>query len=97
MAVATLLSVRDGDWSTDRSEAVELVRRHAPDLGGLAAEALRWCDSTPPADTNGVLEIIDRLGGWLTNEYVMTSGQEGPASSSTTITSGQPTSKPVQS
>ena len=80
MAAATLLSVRDGNWSTDRSEAVELVRRHAPDLGGLADEALRWCDSTPLADTNGALEIIDRLGGWLTNEYGVTSGQEGPAS-----------------
>lgn len=72
MAAATLLSVRDGDWSTDRSEAVELVRRHAPDLGALAADALRWCDSTPPADTNGALEIIDRLGGWLTDEYAGT-------------------------
>jgi uncharacterized protein len=72
MAAATLLSVREGGWSTDRSAAVELIRRHAPELGALADDALSWCESTSPSDTNGVLEIIDRLGGWLTNEYAGT-------------------------
>jgi uncharacterized protein len=69
VAAATLLSVREGGWSTDRGTAVDLIGRHAPELESLAAEALLWCDQEPPAGTSDVLGVIDRLGGWLADEY----------------------------
>jgi uncharacterized protein len=69
MSAATLLSVREGGWSTDRGAAVDLVTRHAPALAPLAAAARRWCDEPQPGGTAEVIEIVDRLGGWLTEEY----------------------------
>jgi uncharacterized protein len=69
MAAATLLSVRDGGWTTDRDAAVDLVGRHAPALATLAAAARRWCDGPQPGGTTEAIEIIDRLGGWLAEEY----------------------------
>jgi uncharacterized protein len=83
MAAATLLSAREGGWSTDRGTAVTLIGRHAPQLHHLAVEAL--ARSAPasadpearrtasarsePAGRAPVTEIIDRLGGWLVAAY----------------------------
>jgi uncharacterized protein len=69
MSAATLLSVREGSWTTDRDEAVDLVSRHAPAHARLAAAARRWCDEPQPGGTTEVLEIVDRLGGWLIEGY----------------------------
>ncbi|MFA9444955.1 nucleotidyltransferase domain-containing protein [Egicoccus sp. AB-alg6-2] len=72
MAAATLLSVREGGWSTDRRTAVELVGRHAPELYELAADALRYGEDAPmpvAPDVGRAVEIVDRLGGWLVDEY----------------------------
>jgi uncharacterized protein len=69
MAAATLLSVREGGWTTDRDAAVELVARHAPAVAALAEDARRWCDQPQPVGAADVIEIIDRLGGWLADEY----------------------------
>lgn len=68
MAAATLLSAREGGWSTDRSTAVELIGRHAPDLRTLAADALTWAEPAGPR-TGDVVAIVDRLGGWLSAAY----------------------------
>jgi uncharacterized protein len=69
MAAATLLSVREGGWSTDRGTAVELIGRHAPQFEALAADALTWSEQGAPADPAGVTDIVDHLGGWLADEY----------------------------
>jgi uncharacterized protein len=71
MAAATLLSVRAGGWSTDRGTAVELIGRHAPQLEALAADALTWSEQGAPADPAAVTDLIDRLGGWLAEEYAL--------------------------
>jgi predicted nucleotidyltransferase len=68
MAAATLLSAREGSWSTDRAEAVDLIGRHAPELRPLAADALTWAEPAAPP-TGDVLAIVDRLGGWLSAAY----------------------------
>jgi len=69
MSAATLLSVRDGGWSTDRVAAVGLIAAHNTALRPLAERALAFCDPTStPARAEG-LQIIDRLGGWLSDEY----------------------------
>lgn len=68
MAAATLLSAQEGSWSTDRADAVDLIGRHAPELRLLAADALTWAEpSAPPS--GDVLEIVDRLGGWVSAAY----------------------------
>jgi uncharacterized protein len=83
MAAATLLSAREGGWSTDRETAVTLIGRHAPELHDLAAEALARAhpasgdpggrgaarDGSGSAIHVPVTEIIDRLGGWLLAAY----------------------------
>jgi uncharacterized protein len=71
MAAATLLSVREGGWSTDRGTAVELISRHAPGFEALAADALTWSEQGAPADPAGVMDMVDRLGGWLADEYAL--------------------------
>jgi uncharacterized protein len=74
MAAATLLSVREGGWTTDRDAAVELVARHAPTVADLAADARRRCDQPQPVGAADVLEIVDRFGGWLADEYERLAG-----------------------
>lgn len=69
MSAATLLSAREGGWSTDRTTAVDLVARHAPHLHHHAIAALAWADGRPPGPDPGIEPIIDELGGWLTAEY----------------------------
>ncbi len=54
MSAATLLSVREGGWSTDRVAAVGLITRHNAALGLLAQRALAFCDPTSmPARAEG--------------------------------------------
>ncbi|HSK23161.1 MAG TPA: hypothetical protein VK906_08300 [Egicoccus sp.] len=69
MSAATLLSAREGGWSTDRATAVDLVGRHAPDLHHLAVAALAWSDDTGPVPDVTIETILDDLGGWLTAQY----------------------------
>jgi uncharacterized protein len=73
MAAATLLSAREGGWSTDRGMAVELLARHAPHLEDVAAVALERSDPAAADATSAgrppVTEFIDRLGGWLVAAY----------------------------
>jgi uncharacterized protein len=71
LAAATLLSVRDGGWSTDRGTAVELIGRHAPQFEAMAADALTWSEQGAPTDPARVIDMVDRLGGWLAEEYAL--------------------------
>lgn len=73
MAAATLLSAREGSWSTDRETAVELIGRHAPELAHLARQALSRCDPASPARSPST-EILDKLGGWLRGQYASARG-----------------------
>jgi uncharacterized protein len=71
MAAATLLSVREGGWSTDRGTAVELIGRHAPQFEALAADALTWSEQGAPVDPGKVIDVVDQLGDWLAEEYAL--------------------------
>jgi uncharacterized protein len=77
LAAATLLSAREGGWSTDRGTGVELIRRHQPALHPLAVTALRWSEPPPPGPPADVLPIVERLGGWLVEEYARSEAEHG--------------------
>jgi uncharacterized protein len=72
MAAATLLSTREGGWSTDRVTGADLIARHAPEHADLAAAALARSVAGEVDDTT--FAIIDRLGGWLAEEYALSPG-----------------------
>lgn len=69
MSAATLLSAREGGWSTDRVTAVELIGRHAPHLHHLAVAALAWSEDGGPVPDVAIEAILDDLGGWLVAQY----------------------------
>jgi predicted nucleotidyltransferase len=73
MAAATLLSARDGGWSTDRAAAVDLVARHAPHLHHLARAALGWAGDPVSEPDVAIEAVLDDLGGWLVAEYAAAS------------------------
>lgn len=77
MSAATLLSVRDGGWSTDRATAVDLVARHAPPLHHVAAAALVWSDADAAEPNVSIEAVVADLGGWLSAEYA-TAGTPPP-------------------
>lgn len=69
MAAATLLSVRDGSWSTDRARGADLLGRHEPDLHGAAASLLDWSrldtSIAPLPSVGGVEAVLEPVLGWL--------------------------------
>lgn len=72
MAAAMALSVRDGDWSTDRATAVTLIGHDDVQAGQDAAAIWSWADSQGPSFGNAPADHRDqlsRLGRWVHDAY----------------------------
>jgi predicted nucleotidyltransferase len=68
MAAATLLSIQDGEWSTDRWDAVQRIRRRDPAAGDNAKAVWTVADSQgsrfeTPTDDDG--PRVQALAAWL--------------------------------
>lgn len=74
LAAATLLSVDEGSWSTDRARGAELIARVEPALAEHANHAIRWVENAEAgnpdsAARNASIAAVDALGPWLVAAY----------------------------
>lgn len=75
MSAATLLSARDGGWTTDRDAGARLLAVAAPQLSTSVGRVQQWAkldtsDSEAPLPPPGeVLACLAELRDWLASEY----------------------------
>ncbi len=83
MAAATLLSAREGGWTTDRTHGAELFTSAAPALAAEVERVRGWTDvdaserPLPPLDE--VVAAFTVLRTWLVQAYDASTGGDRPA------------------
>ena len=67
LAAASLASVINSEWTTDRHRAAAAIAEHYPEWADQAAVALEWA-SAPTDDPSKVRKFLDGFGKWVAQE-----------------------------
>jgi predicted nucleotidyltransferase len=67
LAAASLTTVIDSEWTTDRHRAAGAIAEHYPEWADQATVALEWA-SAPTDDPSKVRKFLDGFGTWIAQE-----------------------------